>query len=210
MTVTEMIIGRQYNFYGDIVTLTYFEDGGGVTYTLNEVLTEAPWDEFVDQAFLISPSDVTIPGEEYDACEGVSCTDTECVGVDKYSQVCDDGICVRGVLIEQNSPGCGYLTPAKGVIKTISWEACHDRGGCSKVKAYWGSRVTVSVDATNIGETQGGFRIKLVNAHNVLDVLSDLGFFMPVDPGQTSRFKAVFTMPSAPLLRLNVELIRNV
>ena len=42
-----------------------------------------------------------------DPCKDVSCPD-KCVGVDKYDQVCQDGICVRGTLIETNSEHCGY------------------------------------------------------------------------------------------------------
>ena len=42
-----------------------------------------------------------------DPCKDVSCPD-KCVGVDKFDQVCQDGICVRGTLIETNSEHCGY------------------------------------------------------------------------------------------------------
>ena len=42
-----------------------------------------------------------------DPCADVSCPD-KCVGVDKYDQVCQDGICVRGTLIQTNSEHCGY------------------------------------------------------------------------------------------------------
>jgi hypothetical protein len=42
-----------------------------------------------------------------DPCKDVSCPD-KCVGVDKYDQVCQDGICVRGTLIETSSVHCGY------------------------------------------------------------------------------------------------------
>jgi len=42
-----------------------------------------------------------------DPCADVSCPD-KCVGVDKFDQVCQDGICVRGTLIESDSVHCGY------------------------------------------------------------------------------------------------------
>ena len=48
-----------------------------------------------------------IPYAADDPCKDVSCPD-KCVGVDKYDQVCQDGICVRGTLIETNSEHCGY------------------------------------------------------------------------------------------------------
>ena len=42
-----------------------------------------------------------------DPCKDVSCPDM-CVGVDKYDQVCQDGVCIQGALIEYNSEHCGY------------------------------------------------------------------------------------------------------
>ena len=45
-----------------------------------------------------------------DPCEGVSCAPV-CVGDDRYTQVCDDGLCIRGTLIEANSIECGYVPP---------------------------------------------------------------------------------------------------
>ena len=55
--------------------------------------------------------DSILPYPTDDPCKDVSCPD-KCVGVDKYDQVCQDGICVRGSLIEYNSEHCGYETPS--------------------------------------------------------------------------------------------------
>jgi len=51
--------------------------------------------------------DVATPMPTKNPCADVSCPD-KCVGVDKYNQVCQDGICVRGTLIETDSVHCGY------------------------------------------------------------------------------------------------------
>jgi hypothetical protein len=53
---------------------------------------------------------ITVDPVFIDLCEGVTCTDT-CVGSDLWSQVCVDGVCAQDVLIEQNSPVCGYVLP---------------------------------------------------------------------------------------------------
>ena len=52
-----------------------------------------------------------------DLCEGVSCAPV-CVGNDLYNNVCEDGTCVRGTLIEANSTDCGYVPPdpCEGVV----------------------------------------------------------------------------------------------
>ena len=52
-----------------------------------------------------------IPYPIDDPCEGVVC-DPECVGVDLYETVCEDGECVRGALKEANNiTTCGYVKP---------------------------------------------------------------------------------------------------
>lgn len=63
---------------------------------------------------LAQPSGIVIPGGEYDPCTGVVCDD-ECYGVDKYSRICVDGICVQGSIVEPNSLACGY-DPCTGVV----------------------------------------------------------------------------------------------
>lgn len=155
----------------------------------------------------IPGEDVVIPGEEYDTCEGVVCSDTECVGTDLYDQVCDDGICIRGVLIESNSYQCGYTDPiAKGKLDIITWNACHDIAGCSTEKAYWGSKVTIFVDCINVGNAVGQFKVKITNGGTIM---GESGF---ETIGINSTFKQMvsFTMPEVSVLTLKVELIRNV
>jgi len=66
----------------------YRRDGSRVVYL-------RPWD--IDCVETAAP----------DPCADVSCP-AKCVGVDKYDQVCQDGICVRGTLIESDSVHCGY------------------------------------------------------------------------------------------------------
>lgn len=43
-----------------------------------------------------------------DPCQGVICPDA-CVGQDLYSQICDNGSCITGILIEPNSHSCGAV-----------------------------------------------------------------------------------------------------
>ena len=78
-----------------------------VVYLRKEALVEC----WTDLCFDLRP-DLTP-----DPCDGVVC-DPECAGVDLYDNVCDDGICVRGSLIEENSVDCGYIPPdpCEGVI----------------------------------------------------------------------------------------------
>ncbi len=46
-------------------------------------------------------------------CVGVTCTDI-CVGYDLYSQICDTSQgCIQNILIEPNSPSCGYISPGQ-------------------------------------------------------------------------------------------------
>ena len=60
---------------------------------------------------LDSCSNVTITGVPVpDPCEGVICEDV-CDDTDLYGTVCEDGICVRGRLIEEDSSTCGYIPP---------------------------------------------------------------------------------------------------
>lgn len=51
---------------------------------------------------------ITVDPVFIDLCEGINCADT-CVGNELWSQVCVDGVCAQDVLIEQNSPVCGYV-----------------------------------------------------------------------------------------------------
>ena len=46
-----------------------------------------------------------------DPCEGIVC-EPDCFGTsNKYETVCDEGICVIGAMIEENSVECGYVPP---------------------------------------------------------------------------------------------------
>ena len=56
------------------------------------------------------PSGEMCPTEPVDPCEGVVC-EPDCYGVDKYQTVCEDGICIKGVLIKMDDPTCGYVPP---------------------------------------------------------------------------------------------------
>ena len=48
-----------------------------------------------------------------DPCKGVECYPV-CIGVDKHSQVCEDGECIFDGGVEINSPDCGYVpTPVR-------------------------------------------------------------------------------------------------
>lgn len=47
---------------------------------------------------------------EPDPCEGVTC-DPECYGVDKHETTCEEGICIKGILMESDSVECGYTPP---------------------------------------------------------------------------------------------------
>jgi hypothetical protein len=45
-----------------------------------------------------------------DPCAGIVC-DPVCIGLDRYSQKCVNGVCVTDALIEANSAQCGYVAP---------------------------------------------------------------------------------------------------
>ena len=45
-----------------------------------------------------------------DPCDDIVCY-PDCFGLDYYNTVCDDGMCVQGNLIEENSTECGYIPP---------------------------------------------------------------------------------------------------
>lgn len=62
-----------------------------------------------------------------DPCEGVSC-EPECVDTDLYDTVCDDGVCVRGVLLESNSSECGYVPPEPEPEPEPRKPPCEDYG----------------------------------------------------------------------------------
>ena len=51
-----------------------------------------------------------LPYEGMNLCGGVSC-EPECFGVDKYTTVCEDGVCVKDSLIKANDPDCGHTSP---------------------------------------------------------------------------------------------------
>ena len=68
--------------------------GSGAVYPSESTIVKC----FTDNCRALIPAD---------PCKDVSCPD-KCVGVDKYDQVCQDGICVRGTLIQTNSEQCGY------------------------------------------------------------------------------------------------------
>ena len=158
----------------------------------------------------VIPGDtIIIPGEEYDPCEGVICDDV-CADGSLYDQICDDGICIRGVLIESNSPTCpGYIAPvAKGRIDTLSWQACHTRAGCRTDIAYWGSEVTVTTAFTNVGNDTGEFKTRLTNKSD--NTVLGESTFTSVLAGASDTVDVVFVMPSTPSLSVLVELIRNV
>ena len=53
------------------------------------------------------PTNETCPT---DPCAGISC-EPECEGYDKYETYCQDGVCVRGVLMEPDSLYCEYVPP---------------------------------------------------------------------------------------------------
>ena len=154
-------------------------------------------------------NEIVIPGAEYDPCEGVVCDDV-CVDGNLHDQICDDGICIRGVLIESNSPTCpGYIAPAaKGRIDALSWKACHTRAGCRTDIAYWGSEVTISTVFTNIGTAPGDFKIRLTDRSNST-ILGESGFESIAD-GAGKTIDTTFTMPSVSSLKILVELVRNV
>ena len=162
-----------------------------------------------------TPGEIIIPGMEYDPCEGVVCDDV-CVNADRYDQICDDGICIRGVLLEANSPICpGYIAPAaKGRIDSHSWVACHERAGCRTDIAYWGSEVTVGVAFSNIGNAAGEFKIRLTKKAPLGIVGADLllgeSAFVSVAAGASETVSVVFVMPSVSSLTAVMELIRNV
>lgn len=46
----------------------------------------------------------------FDPCEGVLC-EPMCVGFDSYDTFCEEGTCVRGGLMRENDPECGYMPP---------------------------------------------------------------------------------------------------
>lgn len=48
------------------------------------------------------------PPPPIDLCEDVIC-DPECFGYDLHETSCDEGICIRGVLMESDSPICGHI-----------------------------------------------------------------------------------------------------
>ena len=159
--------------------------------------------------------ELVIPGEEYNPCAGVVCDDV-CADGNLYDQICEDGICIRGVLIESNSSACpGYIAPvAKGKIDTMSWEACHTKAGCRTDVAYWGSDVTVVTAFTNTGNAPGEFKIRLTKkaAGGLVGTDSLLGesAFVSVPAGASETVDVVFVMPSVTSLTAVVELIRNV
>ena len=45
-----------------------------------------------------------------DSCRGVDC-EPECYNFDLHRTYCIDGVCVRGALLEEDSPRCGYIPP---------------------------------------------------------------------------------------------------
>lgn len=64
-----------------------------------------------DYDYLLETNSPTCPGYvPPDPCEGVVC-EPECVGNDMYITVCDNGICIRSGIIEENSTDCGYIPP---------------------------------------------------------------------------------------------------
>jgi len=81
----------------------------GETFTMSYETYMSVAEEYRDE--LDALAHVTVIGKPVpDPCEGVVCG-PECVGVDKYETTCDEGICVRGVLIEEDSTQCGYIPP---------------------------------------------------------------------------------------------------
>jgi len=52
-----------------------------------------------------------------DPCAGVICN-PDCFNDDLHETVCEEGICVRGVLIEEDSMQCGYIPPEPEPDKT--------------------------------------------------------------------------------------------
>ena len=83
--------------FGDYVETYYVQPYEGTEY--EQYWQRQTW-------YRINPANVK-PLPTLDPCKDVSCPD-KCVGVDKYDQVCQDGICVRGALVETNSEHCGY------------------------------------------------------------------------------------------------------
>jgi len=207
VTESEIIVGREYDivirFVTDRVTVT----GISPLYVYTNIGSFG-LSEFKAGATLVLISGIDIISGEYDPCEGVVCSDI-CVGVDKYSQLCVDGVCVQGPPIESNSTACGYIPPppAKGRIDNVSYIACHAQAGCSSEIAYWDSDVTVSVGFTNIGGSPGEFKARLIDKSNNTAIAESA--FQSIGVNATGLLKPLFIMPHVELLSLKLELIRN-
>ena len=97
--------------YGKVISITavdvMLDHGNGVTKVGIEYLN------FVKHCSEVTADDPVwwhCEGWVPDPCEGVVCDPLCDENADKYETVCDDGVCIRGVLIEENSPDCpGYV-----------------------------------------------------------------------------------------------------
>ena len=69
------------------------------------------------------PTEQENPKPYIDPCERVDCR-PECYGLDLYRTYCIDGICVRGALLEDNSPRCGYVAPTPVPVVTPTPDPC--------------------------------------------------------------------------------------
>ena len=68
--------------------------------------------EWMDARLIVVSNTWTpMDGDPRDPCDDVVCPEYDCDGVDKYSSECVEGICIKGVLIEENSTDCGYVEP---------------------------------------------------------------------------------------------------